>query len=96
MMISHPLRLRSQSTQREQFLFVGEGPTNKKVSAVLKSLLAEGQRILRGIGTSPILLNQILLRDLYALCERHSVAWLRLCRSVTLLLIWNVCPHRFQ
>ncbi len=84
MMISHPLRLRSQSTQREQFLFVGEGPTNKKVSALPKSLLAEGQRILRRIGISPILLKLILLRDLCALCERHGVLWLRLCRAVSL------------
>jgi len=59
-------------------LFVGEGPTNKEVSALLKVLLAGGQRILRRVGISPILLKQILLRDLCALCERHRVIWLRL------------------
>ena len=82
MMVSRPLRLSSQSTQREHFLFGGEIPPNKKVSALLKSLLAESQRILRRIGTSPILLKEILLRDLCALCERRSVFWLRLSRTV--------------
>ncbi len=79
MIISRPLRLNSQSTQRKQFLFVGEGPTNKKVSALLGRRpedLKENRsnpepNVVRGI--SPILLNQILLRDLCALCERRSV-----------------------
>jgi len=44
------------------FFVCREMPTNKKGSALLKSLLAEGHRILRRIGISPILLKQILLR----------------------------------
>jgi hypothetical protein len=55
---------KTQRTQSGYFLFGGERPPNKKASALLKTLLAEGQRILRRIGISPILLKQILLRDL--------------------------------
>jgi len=82
MMISRPLRSSSQSTQRKQFLSVGEGPTNKKVSSLLKFLLAEGQSFLRRIGISPILFKEICLRGLRDLCVRPLFIRLRQWRAV--------------
>jgi hypothetical protein len=56
------------------FVFVGEAPTDTKVSALLRSLLAEGHRILGRIDISPILLKQILLGALCELCERRNLS----------------------
>jgi hypothetical protein len=45
MMISHPLRSRSQSTQRQQFLFVGRYRQTKTFSST-GAFIAEGMRLM--------------------------------------------------
>jgi hypothetical protein len=83
-------------TRRKHFLFVGRYRQTKRFAWGKSEGLIENRlspELFAVRGTSPIRNKQILLCALCALCERHTVIWLRLSHDVNL---FSPSPNRQQ